>query len=121
LLHVTVTGGVLGCCIPKVPIRGCLASSATDTASANGFDKVAERATLTGRGPCDAAPPSNLSDGGVFPVVGSVKGETSQRGSRPAGTAMVWPLLTSVQVSLPVPKSLGTVTVKTPHCLPGRK
>src|SRR3989442_3299306 len=51
LLHVTVTGGVVGRCIPVLPIRGILASSETETASVSGLATVAERTVLMGRGP----------------------------------------------------------------------
>ncbi len=59
-------------------------------------------------------------NGGVFPLA-SRNGESSHNGFRLPGTAVVAPLAVRVQVSWFDPKSLGTVMVKTPHCLWVRK
>src|SRR5438445_8917439 len=71
LLHVTVTGGVVGRCIPVLPIRGILASSETQTASVSGLATVAERTGPMGRRPWTELPSANRSEGGVLPEGGS--------------------------------------------------
>src|SRR6266851_1133438 len=73
-------------------------------------------------GPVNVGPPGwNLSVGGVFPIAGSLNGEISYGGFNENGTAVVWPLAVIVQVSFLLPKSFGTVIVKTPHSRRGTK
>src|SRR5262249_38668019 len=117
LLQLSVTAGVRGRTAPAIT----LASSAANSVSVTGFPTVPCLVTCCPRGPLMKGPAESKERyGGVLPVA-SRNGATSHSGSRLPGTCVVFPLAVKVQVSFCLPKSFGTVTVNTPHCLRVRK
>src|SRR5690242_13557508 len=70
---------------------------------------------VSGRGPCAEGPGSrNLITGGVLSAATSCRASISQRGSNPAGIALVRPFALNVHVTFLL-KSFGTVTVNMPQ------
>ena len=98
-------------------------SSVTHVVSAIGSPTTAVYfIAIVDGGPVNDGPPGwNLKTGGVFFCAASSYGSTIHSGRVCIVTVLVKPLATMVHVIFLLPKSFGTLIVKTPHCRFGRK